>query len=107
MVLKVITRRSYPYRSFYIGDKRIAFYALNPIGEEPSVIIYRNDKPILYLKRSEVCDNQYTIERSISKYFKKEVVDAMMKYLIKDLGCIGSFSPMSYINWRKSQGGNH
>jgi hypothetical protein len=102
-MVRVITKRSYPYRSFYVGDRRIAFYALNPIGEEPSVIIYRNDKPVLYLKKSEVCDNQYTIEQSIGKYFKKEVADMIVKYLIKDLGCVSGFSPMSYINWRKSQ----
>jgi len=104
--LKVKTRRTYPFRAFYNNRKRrVAFYIIEPIGEEPSIIIYSDylrDKS-LSLKKSQLENDAFNSRRLLERHFPQELADAIFKFARKDLGCKAGFSLESYVKWRESQ----
>ena len=103
--MKVRTRKSYPYRTFYNGKgERLAFYVIEVIGEEPRVLIYsgyfrKYGFDCLELKKSQLEDDQYRSMEFLEKYLPKDLAEAVFKYARKDLKCTKQFSLQSYIKW--------
>ncbi|MEM3427967.1 MAG: hypothetical protein QW212_06795 [Nitrososphaerales archaeon] len=108
--MKITTRKSYPFRSFYKGKERIAFYVINSLGEEPQVVIYSDlikkvspEIDSLGVRKSELENDTFRAQEFLEKYLPKELAEAIFKYAKKDLGCKGGFSLKAYISWK----GNH
>ncbi len=108
--MKVTTRKSYPFRSFYKGKERLAFYVINILGEEPQVVIYSDlikkvnlDIDSLGIRKSEFENDTFRVQEFLEKYFPKEIAEAIFKYARKDLGCKGDFSLKAYISWKGKQ----
>ncbi|MEM2338489.1 MAG: hypothetical protein QXP06_07855 [Candidatus Bathyarchaeia archaeon] len=105
--MKITTRKSYPFRSFYKGKERIAFYVINILGEEPQVVIYsylikkvNPEIDSLGIRKSEFENDMFRVQEFLEKYIPKELAEAIFKYARKDLGCKGGFSLKAYISWK-------
>jgi hypothetical protein len=107
-VLKVTARKTYPFRSFYKGRERIAFYVISVLGDESHITIYsdlirKGDSSIdsLGISKSEVESDEFRVRELLQKYLPKELAEAIFKYARKDLGCKVGFSLKAYINWKE------
>ncbi|MEM3753334.1 MAG: hypothetical protein QW778_01915 [Candidatus Micrarchaeaceae archaeon] len=105
--MKITTKKAYPFRSFYEGKKRLAFYVINILGEEPQVVIYsemiKKDSPevdSLGVRKSEFENDTFRVQEFLERYFPKELAEAIFKYAKKDLGCKRGFSLKAYISWK-------
>jgi hypothetical protein len=107
--LKITVRKTYPFRSFYKGKERIAFYVVSVLGEEPYISIYsdliRKGSEIdsLGIRKSEVESDEFRVREFLEKYLPKELAEAIFKYARKDLGCKAGFSLKAYINWKEKR----
>jgi len=105
--LKITTRKAYPFRSFYMGKERLAFYVISVLGDEPQVTIYSDlikkanpEVDSLGVRKSEFENDMFRVQSFLEKHFPKELAEALFKYARKDLGCKSSFSLKAYINWK-------
>lgn len=105
--MKITTKKAYPFRSFYKGKERLAFYVINMLGDEPQVVIYseliKNADPeadSLGVRKSEFENDAFRVQEFLEKYLSKELAEAIFKYARKDLGCKGGFSLKAYISWK-------
>jgi hypothetical protein len=101
----VTTRKTYPFRSFYRGKQRVAFYVISVVGEESAVTVYSDDikgyNPLGF-KKSQIEEDQLRVHDYLRKYLPEDLADAVLKFARKDLGCKASrFSLKSYIHWKK------
>lgn len=80
------TIRSYPYRHFYKENGKVASYVIYPIGDG-SVSIFDRDRPVLFLKRKDVCEREVSVRKELNKLFDKELSEVILRYLKKDLNC--------------------
>jgi hypothetical protein len=107
--LKVTARKTYPFRSFYKGRERIAFYVISVLGDESHITIYSDlirkgsDIDSLGISKSEVESDEFRVREFLEEYLPKELAEAIFKYARKDLGCKGGFSLKAYINWREKR----
>ncbi|MBS7635756.1 hypothetical protein KEJ37_00180 [Candidatus Bathyarchaeota archaeon] len=108
--MKIITRKAYPFRSFYEGKERLAFYVINILGEEPQVTIYSDmikkvnpEIDSLGVRKSEFENDTLRVQEFLEKYFPEELAEAIFKYARKDLGCKDDFSLKAYISWKGKQ----
>jgi len=106
--MNITTKKSYPFRSFYKGKERIAFYVISVLGEEPQITIYSDlikkanpEVDSLGVRKSEFENDVFRVQEFLEKHFPKELAEAIFKYARKDLGCKGGFSLKAYISWRK------
>ncbi|MGQ9691620.1 MAG: hypothetical protein ACUVQY_10280 [Thermoproteota archaeon] len=103
--MKITTRKAYPFRSFYKGKERIAFYVVEVLGEEPSISVYSD-----YIKgcdavgfsRNQLEKNRFRVHDLLRKYLAEELADTIIKYAMKDLGIKTKFSLESYIKWKQT-----
>ena len=104
--MKVTTRKSYPFRSFYNSKKeRLAFYVIEVVGEEPQVLIYSGflkGVDSIGLKKSHLEEDQFRAMELLEKHMPKDLADAIIKYARKDLGCRRGFSLKSFIKWKEA-----
>jgi len=105
--VKVTTRKRYPFRSFYEGKKRVAFYVINVVGEEPTISIYsdyiKESFDSLALKKSDIENDEFRAWEYLAKHLPKRLAEAIMKMAKKDLKCKKGFSLKSYISWKKQR----
>jgi hypothetical protein len=107
--LKITARKTYPFRSFYKGKERIAFYVVSVLGDESHITIYsdliRKGSEIdsLGISKSEVESDEFRVREFLEKYLPKELAEAIFKYARKDLGCKAGFSLKAYINWKEKR----
>jgi len=108
--MPIKTRKTYPFRSFYKGKERIAFYVINVLGVEPEIVIYSDyvkkvspETDSLGVRKSELENDSFRVQEFLERFLPKELAEAIFKYAMKDLGCKGGFSLKSYINWRQSR----
>ncbi|MGB9671576.1 MAG: hypothetical protein ACPLZY_00340 [Candidatus Norongarragalinales archaeon] len=106
--MKITTKKAYPFRSFYKGKERIAFYVINILGEEPQVVIYSDlikkanpEIDSLGVRKSEFENDEFRVREFLEKYLPKNLAEAVFKYARKDLGCKGGFSLKAYISWKE------
>lgn len=103
--MSITTRKMYPFRSFYRGKERVAFYIINALGEEPSIAVYSDHvkgADSLGLRKSDLERDAFRAQEFLEKYFPKELAEAIFKYARKDLGCKAGFSLKSFISWKQS-----
>lgn len=105
--MKVTTRKTYPFRSFYKGKKRIAFYVISVVGEESAISVYSDhvkDSNSLGFSKSQLEKDQFRVNDFLRKNLPEDLADAILKFARKDLGCEPSrFSLESYIKWKQSR----
>jgi len=106
VALKVTTRKSYPFRSFYNSKKeRLAFYVIEVVGEEPQVLIYSGflkGVDSIGLKKSHLEEDQFRALELLESHLPKDLAEAIFKYARKDLGCRKGFSLKSFIKWKEA-----
>ena len=105
--MKITTRKAYPFRSFYKGKERVAFYVIGVLGEEPEITIYSDyvkkadpEADSLGVRKSEFENDMFRVQDFLEKYLPKELAEAIFKYARKDLGCKRDFSLKAYITWK-------
>jgi hypothetical protein len=110
LALKITTRKAYPFRSFYKGKERLAFYVISVLGDEPQVTIYSDlikkanpEVDSLGVRKSEFENDMFRVQSFLEKHFPKELAEVIFKYARKDLGCKSGFSLKAYISWKEKQ----
>ncbi|MEM3727987.1 MAG: hypothetical protein QXF75_02135 [Candidatus Bathyarchaeia archaeon] len=105
--MKITTKKAYPFRSFYEGKKRLAFYVISVLGKESQITIYSDlikkanpEIDSLGVRKSEFENDTFRVQEFLEKYLPKELAEAIFKYARKDLGCKGGFSLKAYIGWK-------
>jgi hypothetical protein len=102
--MTVTTRKTYPFRSFYRGKKRLAFYVINVVGEEPAISVYSDfikDVDAISFKKSDLEEDEFRVYDFLRKHLPEELADAVLKCVKKDFGCKKGFSLKSYIAWKR------
>ncbi len=76
--MKITTRKAYPFRSFYEGKERLAFYLINILGEEPQVVIYSDlikkvnpEIDSLGVRKSEFENDMFRVQEFLERHFPK------------------------------------
>lgn len=94
--MKITTRKAYPFRSFYRGRERVAFYVIEVFGEEPQIAIYSDhvkkagsEVGSLGVRKSELENDMFRVKEFLEKHLPKNLAEAVFKYARKDLGCKG------------------
>jgi len=108
--MSITTKKSYPFRSFYKGKERIAFYAISVLGEESHITIYSDrirktdaEADSLGISKSQLETDEFRVREFLEKYLPKALAEAIFKYAKKDLGCKAGFSLKSFISWKERQ----
>lgn len=103
--LRFRSRKKYPVRNFYDeGGNLVAWYEINPIGDEPSIIIHSEK----YLKIKSLNMPKKFLETPtfanvfLAKFMPRRLAETIVKYAIKDLKVkTKNFSLRAYAEWRR------
>ncbi|MEM2569263.1 MAG: hypothetical protein QXT67_04915 [Candidatus Bathyarchaeia archaeon] len=99
---KFRSKKHYPIRNFFNSEgNKVAYYIINPIGDESSVIIHSD-----YLKKPFIIPKSYLEDPTfavifLSEFMPRKLARAIIKHAVRDLKVeTKSFSLKSYIKWK-------